>query len=316
MDTGLFFDRDMNFFHYSLRQTLEPRAYYTYVPFRDQNNLPVFDTTVNTLTYDQLFTYNRFSSIDRINDANQVALGLTTRFIDQQSGYEKIRIGVGQIFYFEDREVTLCNSASECADYPGSPDDTRNRSPLSGVLQYNLTPHWTATANTIWNSDTREVDNQTFTLNYARDTKHTAALAYTYVRNGDTQADEPVGSSANNLSQTDFSALWPLSRDWSSIVRWTENWNRQRFQNLYYGLQYDSCCWAVRFVAGRAFTSVTLNNTYQYDTQFYIQFALKGLGSIGTGGNIDPEGNIIAGSLASTLNSGVTAYQPEFGQDF
>ena len=77
IDTTAYFDRNIEFFGYNFNQTLEPRAYYTYIPYRNQTDLPVFDTTVNTLTYDQLFMYNRFSGIDRINDANQVALGLT-----------------------------------------------------------------------------------------------------------------------------------------------------------------------------------------------------------------------------------------------
>lgn len=301
--SGLYFDRNINFWSHSLRQTLEPQIYYTYVPYRNQDDIPIFDTTVNTLTYDQLFTYNRFSGLDRIGDANQISVGVTTRFIDQDSGYEKVRAGLGEILYFEDRRVTLCYNPGCSND--DLPDENReSRSPLSGMLIYNLTPHWTASANTIWNSNTRELDNQTVSIQYMSDFRHIVNLTYSYVRNGDPQFEEPEGSSANNLAQTDFTFTWPLTRDISSIARWTQSWNQGHFQNLLYGLQYDSCCWAVRLVAGRIFTNQTLENTYQYDTEFYVQFALKGLGNFGTGNS---------GQL---VNNTVIANKTYFGQDF
>ena len=118
LNTSMYFDRNIGFLGKGYRQTLEPEVYYVYIPYRNQNQLPVFDTTVNTLTYDQLFMYNRFSGIDRINDANQVTAGITSRFIDQDTGTEKIRVAAGQILYFEHRRVTLCPNAADplCQD--------------------------------------------------------------------------------------------------------------------------------------------------------------------------------------------------------
>jgi LPS-assembly protein len=289
-----------------MRQTLEPKMYYTYVPYKNQSQIPIFDTTINTLTYDQLFTYNRFSGLDRLGDANQISLGVTTRFIDQESGYEKISAGIGQIFYFENRRVTLCTGPSSCNEVIDSPENTNNRSPLSAVLSYNLNPHWNATSYTIWDSQEKEFNNQTFTLQYARDLQRAISFSYSYVRNGDLpqNPESQVGKSATNLSQTDFSFTWPVSRDWSTVARWTENWNRSRFQNLLYGLQYDTCCWAVRVVAGRTFNNLTPNDTYQYNSEFYIQFALKGLGNFGTG------------NPGQILNNASIANQTNFGQDY
>lgn len=305
--SGFYFDRDMSLLNYQLRQTLEPQIYYTYVPYRNQTDIPIFDTNLNTLTYEQLFTYNRFSGLDRIGDANQISVGLTTRFIDQQSGYEKVSAGIGQIFYFEQRRVTMCSDiVKDCNDIEDLPENTNSRSPLSGVMTYNLTPHWSASANVIWDSQAQELNNQTVTLQYARDAQHVVSLSYSYVRDGDPQKviDTAESNNAtNNLSQTDLTFTWPLTRDWSTVGRWTENWNRTSFQNLLYGLQYDSCCWAVRVVAGRTFTNITQNNKYQYNTEFYIQFALKGLGNFGTG------------NPGQVLNSAITN-QTNFGQDF
>jgi len=305
--SGLYFDRNVTFLSHVLRQTLEPQVYYTYVPYRNQDNIPVFDTTVNTLTYDQLFTYNRFSGLDRIGDANQVSIGVTTRFIDEETGYEKIRAGLGEILYFRDRLVTLCYNPG-CSDQPLPDENTEPRSPLSGMLLYNLTPSWSLSANTIWDSNTRELDNQTVSVQYMSDIRHIVSLTYSYVRNGDPQFDDngqiDEGNSANNLNQTDLSFTWPLTRDWSSIARWTQSWNQGHFQNLLYGLQYDSCCWAIRMVAGRIFTNQTPENTFQYNTEFYIQFALKGLGNFGTG------------NPGHLVNSTVIANKTYFGQDY
>lgn len=305
--SGLYLDRNVTFFSHALKQTLEPQVYYTYVPYRNQDNIPIFDTTVNTLTYDQLFTYNRFSGLDRIGDANQISIGVTTRFIDTESGYEKIRAGLGEILYFENRRVTLCYNPG-CSDMPLPEENTEPRSPLSGMLLYNLTPHWTVSANTIWDSNTRQLDNQTATIQYMSDVRHVLSLTYSYVRNGDIPLHPSEGvsedDSENNLAQTDLTFTWPLTRDWSSIGRWTQNWNQGRFQNLLYGLQYDSCCWAVRIVAGRIFTNQTADNSYKYNTEFYIQFALKGLGNFGTG------------NPGRLVNNTVIANKTYFGQDY
>ncbi len=313
VNTMLYFDRYINFMNYNFRQTLEPQFYYTLIPYRNQNNLPIFDTTVNTLTYDQLFVYNRFSGIDRINDANQLAMGLTTRFIDQETGAEKLKAGLGQIVYFRERKVTLCqnrfdpNCPPGTTDFPNDPENKKTLSPLSGVLSYTVNPNWAATANSIWNPQTRHLDNQSITLHYQPyGTQKIVNLGYNFVRDGDQLPGESRNSSASNLSSTDLSFNWPFKRDWTAIGRWTQNWNHNHFQNLLYGLQYDSCCWAIRFVTGRAFTGLSPSNTFQYNTQFYMQFALKGLGTV----------PVYGGDPTQLLNNNISGIQNNFGRDF
>lgn len=308
ISSGLYFERHFSISQYSLTQTLEPQIYYTYIPYYNQNNLPLFDTDLNILTYDQLFTYNRFSGLDRIGDADQIALGLATRFMDEQTGTQKAYAGIGQINYFEDRRVTLCsndfNSTPNCSSVATLYQNRVNRSPLSAVLSFNPTPSWTFTSNTIYDTHVNNVKNETLTLGYKTDSQRSVTLSYTYALDGPSAPINLVGSSVNNLSQTDLNFIWPIGHGWSTLGRWTENFNTASFQNLLLGLQYDSCCWAVRFLAGRTFTNVNLNKTLQYNTESYIQFALKGLGNFGTG---DPN---------STLNNGAISYQTDFGQDF
>jgi LPS-assembly protein len=311
LSSGLYFDRSLHLFHHDLQQTLEPQLYYVYVPYRNQSQIPVFDTTVNTLTYDQLFVYNRFSSIDRINDANRVSLGITTRFIDQSGGTESLRAGIGEIIYFKNRAVTLCQSSNLCTDYPDNNDNKRRLSPISGILNYNMSDHWSATANAIWDPQTKELNNETITLRFKKDSERVINLGYSYVRNADllggiivnSNATVPGTNNENILKLTDLSFSWLLAENWGLVGRWSEDWNTLHFQNLFYGLQYDSCCWAAQFVAGRTFTGIQQNRP-QYSNQFYFQITLKGLGTF------NPKGDPTA-----ILRNNISGYDSRFGQD-
>lgn len=305
VSSGMYFDRHLHFAGWGLRQTLEPQLYYTYIPYRNQNDIPIFDTTLNILTYDQLFTYNRFSSIDRIGDANQISLGVTTRFIDEVSGTEKAKAGLGEIIYFRNRLVTLC-SDFDCPITTPDPENTTKHSPLSGFLTYQLNSNWSFTANTIWNPSTlMKVNNQSLLLQYKPFSNKIINLGYNFVRN---RPDDPTLITVTpppNLSQTDISFSWHLFGNWSHLGRWTQDWNQSHFQNLLYGLQYDSCCWAMRLIAGKTFVNLNSNNTPQYNPQIYIQFDLKGLGVYSPFG--DP---------SSLLSNSVSGYVNNFGQDF
>jgi LPS-assembly protein len=307
VSSGLYFDRNVTLFNTNLTQTLEPQAYYTYIPYHNQNQIPIFDTTLNTLTYDQLFTYNRFSGLDRIGDANQIAIGVTTRFIDANSGAESIRAGIGEIIYFRNRLVTLCTDNDVgCPDALIERNNRLRRSPISGMIDYHLTPHWSLVGNSIWNTQTNNMDNQSIALHYSTETRHIINLGYNFVRNGDRLPDDQpdIITNSDNLKQVDLSFSWPVMNNWSTVGRWTKNVNRGRLQNLLYGLQYDSCCWAVRFVASRTFTHLGESNTPLYDAGFYFQFALKGLGN--SPGN-DP---------SQLLSTSITGYNANFGQDY
>lgn len=299
--SGLNFTRDIGLFGIGFRQTLEPQIYYTYIPYRNQSSIPLFDTTVNTLTYDQIFNYNRFSGIDRIGDANQLGWGVTTRLIEPLSGLEKVRLGLGQIIYFSNRRVTLCNDNNTCTDNPFNPSNHWRVSPLSGLFNYAINPVWNYSANVIWNTTTKQLDNTTINFHYQPDDKRIINLGYSFVRNGDILSGIVVDSSANNIKITDFSFAWPITQDVSVVGRWSQDWSSNHFQNLLYGLQYDTCCWAVRLVGGRAFTNLA-NNRPQYNNELYIQFALKGLGNISSG---NPSG----------LLSSISGYTTQFGQD-
>ena len=299
--SGLMFDRELSIFQRVFQQTLEPKVYYTYIPYRNQSSIPIFDTTVNTLTYDQLFNYNRFSGIDRIGDTNQLGAGISTRFIDQASGFEKVRLGIGEIFYFKNRRVTLCESASECFDYPGSYSNEQAVSPITGTMNYHIDPQWNFSIDAIFDPILKQLDNSTFGLHYKPEDRKIINFGYAYASSGSFSGVNLNSNAGNNLRITDFSFAWPLSASMSTVGRWSEDWHQSHLQNLLYGLQYDTCCWAVRMIGGRSLT--TFNQTPQYNNEFYIQFALKGIGDIGSGN---------PGSLLSNI----TGYNPQFDRDF
>lgn len=303
--TGVAFSREVSLFNRAYNQTLESQIYYTYIPYRNQSNIPLFDTTVNTLTYDQIFNYNRFSGLDRIGDANQVGIGITSRFIDRDTGIERIHAGIGEIIYFSNRRVTLCNDPITCTDNPFNNANHYRLSPISGVLNYNVNPGWSLAGTAIWNPISKQLSNSTINMQYKPDEDHIINLGYGYVFNGDPLSGSQSGSSANNLKLTDISISWPITHDLSAVGDWAQNWNQHHLQNLVYGLQYDTCCWAMRFVGGRTFVSLdpTQNNAPKYHSEYYIQFALKGLGHIGSG---NPGG----------LLKAITGYNTQFGQEF
>ena len=301
---GLSLERSSGLFGYAFQQTLEPQVYYTYIPYRNQENIPVFDTTVNTLTYDQIFNYNRFTGIDRIGDANQIGWGVTTRLIDQNSGFERVRLGVGNIIYFANRRVTLCNSSNICNDNPGNASNNYSLSPISGVLNYHVNYAWSFNTDVIWDPTSKQLSNTTVAFQYRPDDLRLFNIGYSYARNGDIYGGVSTNNALDNLKVTDVSAAWPIFRDVSAVGRWSQNWNRAHLQNLVYGLQYDTCCWTVRLVGGKAFTGFdpNNNNAATYNKEAYIQFSLKGLGDIGSG---SPAG----------LLSGIPGYKSQFGQE-
>ncbi|OGT67548.1 MAG: hypothetical protein A3H43_05645, partial [Gammaproteobacteria bacterium RIFCSPLOWO2_02_FULL_42_9] len=303
VSTGLYFDRNVHLFHYQYRQTLEPQVYYLYVPFRDQFRIPVFNTSTQSFSYNSLFLDNQFVGVDRIGDANQVTLGLTTRFIDDNTGDQKASASIGQIRYFNDRRVN--------AEYGSSADsisstDKRSVSPIAALGTYNFDLHWSANAGTTWNSLINKFDNQNVALQYQTDAHHIINTGYNYVRGGDVIPGEPSDSPRNDLKQTDIGAYWALNNRWSLMGRWNYNWSHTRAQAFLYGVAYESCCWAVRFVMGRTLLTVGPSPRFhtEYDDLTSLQIAFKGLGDVGTGGSPD-----------DFLSSGILGYTDTFGKD-
>lgn len=321
IDSGLYFDRNISWLGKGYQQTLEPRLFYLFVPYVNQTSFPLFDSGLNPFTYDFLFVTNRFSGYDRVGDANQVSFALTTRVLDDGNA-EKFRASVGEIVYFRNRSVNLCNpvdlatsqgvAGATCANpqaVPGITSPTEPISPIAGLLRYQFNPRWSSSANVAWDPTQNTFINGGVNLQYQPQPNHILNLNYSYIQYGDiinptpnaTQSNLiPATSSQNSFNRIGFSFAWPISERWSTVGGVTYALNRGYTQLYFYGLQYDNCCWAIRAVAGRAFYALDSNNNPMFNTQVFVQFLFKGLSTVG---NANP---------SSFLMGGIPGYQDTF----
>lgn len=301
--SGLYFDRNLDLFNTSYEQTLEPELYYLYVPYRNQNNIPNFDSGIIPFSYSQLFSDNRFSSIDRLGDANQVSFSLTTRFINNNTGNQKFRFSIGDIYYFKKPEVQLCNTPG-CRDFltglGAAPIDERF-SPIATLATYNLSPVWSANGGYAWDPNKHKSITGSFYLSYTPAPNHILDFGYSYIRNGDIINNVPLGSSENNLNQFNVDGAWPINSHWSLVGIFNYNISQNHPQTYMAGFEYNTCCIRARFVGGRTFANVNQVGKFEMQNAFYFQLQLKGLGNIGN--------NSISNLLTSNINGYVDPFQ-------
>lgn len=259
LDSGLVFDRDFTFRGTPLTQTLEPRAFYLLTPYVGQDDLPVFDSSEFTFNFAQMFREDRFSGGDRVGDANQLALAVSSRLLSPRDGAEIARVSVGQLVYFRDRKVTL----------PGEPVATSNTAPIVAEATVNVSNRWRALAGIQWDWDESQSDRHTLSLRYKPDGQRVINAAYRFVRT----------ASGDNIDQIDSSIAWPVVHDWRVVGRFNYSFDNDRILETFGGLEYESCCWAFRTVVRRYLSSTDGD----YNNGFFAQLELKGLTGIGRG---------------------------------
>ena len=266
LDSGAFFERDTNIFNTPFLQTLEPRLFYLYVPFEDQTDLPVFDTAVYDFSFDSLFREDRFSGVDRLGDANQVTLAVTSRLINQSTGREAGYVSLGQIYYLRDREVTL----------PLGKDRDEDSSPLIAEIGTSIIDNWRLRSTVQWDPNNNQTEKLTAYAQYNPAHNKIINLGYR-MRKTSTNLSSSGVFRGTDIEQTDLSFLWPLTHQWNIIGRWNYALPEKRTIDAFGGLEYESCCWAFRAVARRFLTDVTGD----YNTGIFFQFELKGLAGVG-----------------------------------
>jgi LPS-assembly protein len=270
LDGGLIFERDLPWGESTWLQTLEPRAYYLWADYEDQEGLPDFDTSELTFAYNQLYRDTRFSGRDRLDDANQVSVGLTTRIIDPASGNERFSASLGQIYYFDDRRVNV--GAAQSGDFEGS-------SAIAGELSFAPTDQLDMRSSVLWNTDENEIDQSYTQVAFVGDDRRIFNLGYSFRRY---RGNDP---NASNIEQVDFSTYFPVNRDWSVFLRTLYDLDDQERINDMAGIEYNSCCWRVRLVYQRHLDQKSGSNVdslVEYEDATFIEFQLKGLGGIGT----------------------------------
>ena len=256
IDSGLFFERQTS---NNFIQTLEPRLFYLNVPFEDQSALPLFDTSQPDFTYSQMFRKNRFNGGDRIGDANQLTAALRSRIIDPASGKEYMRASIGQIYYFEDREVTLS----------GIPETTSSSdiiAEISGSLG-----NWSAQAGTQWDTEQNRSSQHNASVHYQAGGDRIFNLGYSNRRQSSTNPEA--------LEQTDFSFVAPISNDFTALGRWNYSLEQSRDLEVIAGLSYDSCCWSMIVALQRHLVNSS-SISEEYDNAILFQLVFKGLGSV------------------------------------
>ncbi len=278
---GLFFERDLRWFGADLLQTLEPQLYYLYQEYEAQDDLPRFDATALTFGYSQLFRDNRFAGLDRIGDANQLSAGLTTRFMDPASGREYFRASLGEIVYFDDRRVTLGGSPGEA--------EGRSTSAVAGELAGSVAGDWRLSGNAVWDPHENRWEEIGSAIQYRRDNRHIVNLGYRKRLQDD-------------IDQTDVSVYWPVSRHFAVLGRWNYDVVSGRTIEGFGGIEYNDCCWQIRFMARRFLDSPTGRaldfDTVDSDEGVFLQVVFKGLADFGD-------------KVESVLARGIRGYRKE-----
>ena len=253
VDSGLYFDKQFSFQGKGYTQTLEPRLYALHTPFVDQSDLPDFDTSELTFTYNSLFRDNRFSGDDRFGDSKQISLGLTSRVVSSK-GREILSASVGRAFYFNNRKVRIKRNDAELED------DT---SDLATSVIWRPNTRFRALFDAAFDANTLQNSEMTLDLKYQTDPNHVLGLRHRFTR--------------ETRSQSTLSHLWPISKVWAGLGLVQYDWLSNQTIDLAAGLEYKSCCWKTRLVLRNE-----LQENNKRNSSIALQFVLKGLGGIGS----------------------------------
>lgn len=291
IDSGVYFDRRTQFWGHHYIQTLEPRLLYLYVPYQKQADYPNFDTELLPINFAQLFRFNRFTGYDRLENANQISLGLTSRLLSASNADERFRADLGVIVYFQNPKVIL----------PGETLSANTLSPLIGSAEYHINPLWTASGGVAWDFHHDHMNNASADVVYSDHAHHIIDFGYGYVH----EVGQTILGLSNSTNEVHAGFLLPVHSRWSVLGYAAYDIAQKRADTYYSGLQYDSCCWALRFIYDRHFIGQSPSSTPShiqntYDNVYYLQLLLKGLGSVG---NSNP---------SSLLRSSLSGYRDPF----
>jgi LPS-assembly protein len=256
LDAALYFDRPWDLGGRAYLQTLEPRLYYVRVPYRDQSRLPNFSTAEAEFGANTLFRENRFIGGDRIGDANQLTVAVSSRFVDAASGLERLKATLGQIYYFDPQRVTL-----------DGPPREGNKSDLVALVSGQVTPSFAIDSGLEYNASQGRARRLDIAARYNPSPGRLLNAAYRFTRD---QENLP------GVKQVDFSAQWPLTQGLSVVGRWNWSLKERKLVEGLAGFEYNAGCWEIRAIAHRFITA-----SQQVSTSFQVQLELTGLSRIG-----------------------------------
>lgn len=275
INSGMNFERDFSFMGNDYRQTLVPQVQYLYVPYQDQSAIGTYDTASLQQDYYGLFRDNRYSGYDRIADANQITLGISSSFLNAQ-GKEKMRFAIGQNYYIESSKVHL-------PDYDDNDIDD-SRSSLVSEFDMNFQNNYFFHAGLEWDSDNNQIkrSNATFEKRWLYNTF--AQVSYRYLAQSEDSEfsideDEVVNQLGSKVN-------WSIDSQWTAFASYYHDMEyNQTFESII-GIQYQSCCWAIGISYDEHMLAYhgNLENISDYrETEHSIglNFELMGLGGVG-----------------------------------
>jgi LPS-assembly protein len=296
LDTGLELERAAGS-HDQRTVTLEPRALYLYVPYRNQSQLPVFDTGIPDLDPAELFRSNRYVGLDRQGDANQVSLGVTTRLLNALDGRQYLTATFGQEFYFTTPRVTL----------PTEVPRTDHRSDLVAQLALTAFQNWSANGILQWDPQSSQAQRAEIAVQYHPAPDRVVNLGYRFERGILEESGEATGyyppqtttpgvpicgtpaTPSCNVSQVELSSAWPIAGSWDIFARGVYSLADHGALERFAGFQYRACCWRVRLGARRYIGARPTTSTARIgpeDTGVWLQLELTGLASVGSASDV------------------------------
>ncbi len=285
LDSGMTFERSITLFGHAYIQTLEPRLYYVYTPYRNQSFAPLFDTAESDFGLAEIFTANSFVGNDRVADANRVTAAITTRFIDAATGSEAGRFVLAQQYNFTTPRVTL--------EADGTATDMTRTGVIAGA-SLNISSAFKAEQAIEYDEANAYLSHASTGFSWAPAAGKVLNMAYRYTRANASEDDEPV-------SQFIVSGQWPLSRRLSSVARVNYDMHLHRLIAGLVGFQYDADCWSIG-VAFEKYTNETSSTVPSSGSRVLMQLQFKGLSKIDNG-------------LLNQFRENVPGYTPPPGGD-
>ncbi len=292
VDSGLSFEKPMEFGDGRYNHIIEPRLFYLYIPRKNQYDIPLFDTTAYDPSFNSLFRENSYTGYDRLIDANQVTVAATSRFVDSHTGLEPLKVSVGEIFYFQNRDVTL-NSVylNQISSGYNIPVQTGKNSNLVSEVSGQIDEHLSYLTGAQWNSEENRFARGQAVLKYRNQPDQIFDIGYRYRSSvANPLAPQTLIPGSNlpaNISLADASFRWPLFNDWFVLGRWQYSLNFDKTLESFIGLEKENCCWRLRFIGRRFINGATTSNytSLTPENSFFVQIELKGLS--GLGDNVD-----------------------------
>lgn len=264
-DSTVFFERETQWLDSRYVQTLEPRLYYVYIPYRNQDKIPVFDTGIADFNFAQIFSENRYTGFDRINDANQLTTAVTTRFLDASSGAELFKAMIGQRYYFHQQQVTLPgenarldNFSNFLAAFNGA---VLPKTYVDGALEY----------------DYHHSQTERFSLGARYQPDLAKVISASYRINREVFAVPGQIVDLGQIEQFDIAGQWPIASRWYAVGRYNYSLRDKQLLEAIAGVEYNTGCWTGRFVLQRLEALAGSPNT-----TFFFQLELKDFASVGS----------------------------------